>query len=53
MNGKDGIVRLASLSTPGTLTTMRVLGKDNLTFVCGDINDRELVFGLFKQYRFD
>jgi len=52
--GKDDIVCLDLLTYAGNIDNLEgVLGRDDFTFIRGDINDRELVFGLFKQYKFD
>jgi len=54
LNGKDDIVCLDLLTYAGNIDNLEgVLGKDNFTFVRGDINDREFVYNLFKQHGFD
>jgi len=54
LDGKDDIVCLDLLTYAGNIDNLEgVLGKDNFTFVQGDINDRGFVFELFRQHRFD
>ncbi|MBI0581575.1 MAG: dTDP-glucose 4,6-dehydratase [Methanomassiliicoccales archaeon] len=54
VNEKDKIVCLDLLTYAGNLDNLDgVIGKDNFTFLRGDINDRSLVRDLFKKEHFD
>jgi len=54
VNGNDDIVCLDLLTYAGNLDNLDgVIGKDNFTFVRGDINDRSFVRDLFKKEHFD
>jgi dTDP-glucose 4,6-dehydratase len=50
----DDIVCLDLLTYAGNMDNLDgVIGKDNFTFVRGDINDRKFIFDLFKKEKFD
>lgn len=50
----DFIVALDALTYAGNLETLEpILDKNNFKFVKGDITDRELIFKLFKEEKFD
>jgi len=54
VNGKDDIVCLDLLTYAGNMDNLDgVVGKENFTFVRGDINDRKFVFDLFRKEKFD
>lgn len=54
LNGKDDVVCLDLLTYAGNIDNLEgVLGKDNFTFVRGDINDRVFVHNLFRKHGFD
>ncbi len=54
VNGKDDIVCLDLLTYAGNMDNLEgVVGKENFTFVRGDINDRRFVFDLFRREKFD
>ncbi|HNX48234.1 MAG TPA: dTDP-glucose 4,6-dehydratase [Methanomassiliicoccales archaeon] len=54
INGNNDIVCLDLLTYAGNLDNLDgVIGKDNFTFVRGDINDRSFVRDLFKKEHFD
>jgi len=54
VNGDDDIICLDLLTYAGNLDNLDgVLGKDNLSFVQGDINDRHFINELFKKEHFD
>ena len=48
------IVNLDALTYAGNLETLKdIEGKENYRFVKGDISDREFIFNLFKEEKFD
>jgi dTDP-glucose 4,6-dehydratase len=52
--GDDDIVCLDLLTYAGNMDNLDgVMGKDNFTFVRGDINDRRFILDLFAKERFD
>jgi len=54
VDGNDEVVCLDLLTYAGNLDNLDgVMGRENFSFVKGDINDRELVLELFRKERFD
>ena len=54
VDGDDDIVCLDLLTYAGNMDNLDgFVGKDNFTFVRGDINDRKFIFDLFKKEKFD
>lgn len=54
VEGNDDIVCLDLLTYAGNLDNLDgVMGRDNFTFVRGDINDRQILFDLFRKELFD
>ena len=54
VGGDDDIACLDLLTYAGNLDNLDgFVGKDNFTFVRGDINDRKFIFDLFKKEKFD